>query len=302
MKNWIKWTVVVVLALAIVLAGVAGFGIWRGHAKRERVVAQPAYMLAMRDDAAAVERGRYLYLSRGCTECHGTNGAGRIFADDAKMGLRLGGPNISPGTGNVVANYRPEDWERALRHGIKPNGRTLMVMPSEDYNRFTDEDLASLVAYVRQMPPARGGKAVLELPPLLMAMYGFNLIQDAAEKIDHSLKPSQPVAQAVTVEHGRYVGQMCVGCHGAKLSGGKIPGAPPDWPAAANLTPGQGGTMGAYPDAQAFKAMLRNGKRPDGSAVSKVMPFSALGMINDVDAEALYLYLKSLPPLAAGGR
>ncbi len=74
------------------------------------------------------------------------------------LALRLGGPNISPGSGSVVANYRPGDWERTLRHGIKPNGRTAMIMPSEDYNRLIDDDLASLVAYVRQMPPARGGK------------------------------------------------------------------------------------------------------------------------------------------------
>ncbi len=302
MKNWMKWTVVVALSLAIVLAAVAGFGLWRGHAKRERIVVQPAYPLALRSDAAAVERGRYLYLSRGCTECHGTNGAGRVFVDDARMGLRLGGPNITPGTGSVVANYGPEDWERTLRHGIKPNGRAAMIMPAEDYNRLTDDDLAALVAYVRQLPPARGGKAVLELPPLLMAMYGYNLVQDSAEKIDHSLKPSPPVAEGRSVEHGRYVGQMCLGCHGARLSGGKIPGAPPDWPAAANLTPGEGGVMARYADAQAFKAMLRSGERPDGAAVSPVMPFAALREISDLDAEALYLYLKSLPPLAAGGR
>lgn len=29
----------------------------------------------------------------------------------------------------------------------------------------------------------------------------------------------------------------CTGCHGAHFGGGAIPGAPPDWPAARNITP-----------------------------------------------------------------
>jgi hypothetical protein len=37
-----------------------------------------------------------------------------------------------------------------------------------------------------------------------------------------------------TAEHGKYVAKMCIGCHGLGLAGGKIPGAPPQWPAASN--------------------------------------------------------------------
>ena len=104
-----------------------------------------------------------------------------------------------------------------------------------------------------------------------------------------------PVPEAVTAQHGAYVANACIGCHGATLAGGKIPGAPPDWPAAARLSPGAGSAMPRYADAQAFAAMLRSGKRPDGSAVSKVMPFVALKELNDTDVQALYLHLKALP-------
>ena len=61
-------------------------------------------------------------------------------------------------------------------------------MPSEDYNRFTDDDLAALVAYVRQLPPAAGGGPVLDLPLPVRVLYGFGLIHDAADKIDHTLR------------------------------------------------------------------------------------------------------------------
>ena len=109
------------------------------------------------------------------------------------------------------------------------------------------------------------------------------------------------MSEGVTVEHGKYVANMCIGCHGEHLSGGKIPGGPPDWPAAANLTPGGGSAMLHYPDAKAFAAMLKSGKRPDGSAIA-VMPFESLREMNDIDVAALHLYLKRLSPRPAGGR
>jgi cytochrome c553 len=132
-------------------------------------------------------------------------------------------------------------------------------------------------------------------------LYGFGAIKDAAEKIDHSLPPAQPVPEAVNAQHGAYVANMCLGCHGEHLSGGKIPGGPPDWPPAANITPGEGSVMTRYKDVAVFQAMLRTGKRPDGTAI-KVMPFEALGKLNDVDAQALHAFLKTVPPRPAGGR
>ena len=108
-------------------------------------------------------------------------------------------------------------------------------------------------------------------------------------------------AKAVDAKHGAYVANMCIGCHGERLSGGKIPGGPPDWPAAANLTPGEGSSMTRYKDSAAFVARLRSGKRPDGTPI-KVMPFESLAKLNDVDSQALYEYLKTVAPRPAGGR
>ena len=59
--------------------------------------------------------------------------------------------------------------------------------------------------------------------------------------------------------------------------------------------------MPRYKDAGAFVAMLRSGKRPDGSAIS-VMPFESLRALNDVDAQALYAYLQTVPARPFGQR
>ena len=132
-------------------------------------------------------------------------------------------------------------------------------------------------------------------------MYGFGLIPDAAGTIDHKLPAPLPVASGITVAHGSYVANMCVGCHGAHYSGGKIAGGPPDWPASANLTAGAGSVMARYPTADAFAAMFHSGKRPDGSAIG-VMPFESFSQMSDTDVRALYAFLKTLPARAAGKR
>ena len=297
MKRWIKWTSGAIAGLGLAAMGAAIVGQQMAERKRIRQISVPVTAVAYASDAQALARGRYLFESRGCTECHGADGAGRSFVNDGK-GTHIAGPNITPA--GVVANYQPMDWVRTIRHGVKPDGRPAMVMPSEDYNRFTDADLAALVAYTRSLAPVKGGaKAVVELPLPAWVMYGFDLIPDAAQRIDHTLAPAHPVAAAVTVAHGAYVANMCIGCHGDHLSGGKIPGGPPDWPAAANLTPGAGSAMVRYKDEAQFIAMMRSGRRPDGTVI-QVMPFESIGKMDDVDLPALYAYLKTVPPKPAG--
>lgn len=298
MKTWLVRAGAAVLALVILLAAAVALLVANGHRKAERRVEVQLQSVAERSDAAAIARGGYLFRSRGCTDCHGSDGAGRTFLDDGK-GLRIHAPNITPRSA-VVASYRMDDWDRSIRHGVAPGGRPLFIMPSEDYNRLTNDDFAALVAFLKQMPPAEGGAAQIELPLPVLALYGAGMLKDAAQKIDHALPPSAPVAEAVSREHGAYVANACIGCHGATLSGGRIPGAPPDWPAAAKLAAGEGSVMPRYADAAQFVSMMRSGQRPDGSAVSPVMPFGALKEMSDVDLQALYLYLKSPGPVGAG--
>lgn len=297
MQQWIKWTGAGMGALVVVVAGAAATGYLMAERKMARTIDLAVQPVAYATGKQALERGKYLYESRGCADCHGADGGGREFVNDGK--LRLAGPNITA-TG-VTARYQPEDWVRTIRHGIKPDRRPAMIMPSEDYNRLTDQDLAAMVAYVRSLPQRQGGGTVLDLTLPVRVLYGFGSVKDAAEKINHSLPPAQPVAEAVNVQHGAYVANMCLGCHGEHLAGGKIPGGPPDWPAASNLTPGEGTAMARYANAGQFLAMLRTGKRPDGTPI-RVMPFDSLSKLNDVDGAALYEYLKTVPPRAMGSR
>jgi mono/diheme cytochrome c family protein len=298
MSSWVKrfglgLGLLMVLGVALLL-----FASTLGDRKRQRLVDVSVQGVPWATDAAGIDRGRYLFRSRGCADCHGQDGGGREFINDGK-GMRIIGPNIT--VGGPVGQYTEQDWVRIIRHGVKADGRAAFIMPSEDYNRFTDGDVAAVVGYVRTLAARKGGEAILELPLPVKVLYGLGAIRDSSEKIDHSLPTAQPVAAAVNVQHGAYVANMCIGCHGPGLSGGNIPGGPPDWPAAANLTSGAGSAMARYTDADTFVAMLRSGTRPDGSSI-KVMPFESLRELNDTDAQALYTFLKTVPPLTFGQR
>jgi len=294
MNKWWKAALAVVAGLAVLAVAVVFIGLQLAERRMARRVEVPVQPVALASDAAGLERGRYLFASRGCADCHGANGAGRVFVEDGK-GLLLKGPNITTGAGGVTARYAPQDWVRTIRHGAAPDGRPLLIMPSEDYNRFTDADLGALVGYVKSLPPAAGTGAEIRLPLPARVLYGFGAMQDAAAKIDHRLPPATPVAEGVNLQHGAYVANMCLGCHGPRLTGGRIPGGPPDWPPAANLTPAPGSAMARYPDPDSFMRMFKTGLRPDGSRI-QVMPFESLRQLNETDARALHLYLRSLPP------
>jgi mono/diheme cytochrome c family protein len=282
------WTVASLGGAVLLAAAAVAGGLLLEQRRLARTLDPPVQPVAVPDSAEAVARGRYLYESRGCADCHGPAGAGHRLVD--ADGVTIAGPDIT--RGGATRSYGPSDWVRAVRHGVAPGGRPLRVMPSEDYNRLTDADLGALVAYLATLPPGGGAAAVVKLPLPARVLYGYGLVGDAADRIDHTKPPELPVPEGVTVQHGRYVVQACIGCHGPALAGGRIPGAPPDWPAAPGLAPGAGGVMARYADVQAFRAMMTSGRRPDGSAVA-VMPFQALARLSEVDLQALHLFLQS---------
>ncbi|MEN9544906.1 MAG: hypothetical protein RLZZ598_1739, partial [Pseudomonadota bacterium] len=95
MNIWIRRGLMAVLVLALLIAAAIWVGLRRGEARHQRVVEVPTLTLELPTDAASLERGAYLFRSRGCAECHGQNGEGRVFADNHKN-LRLAGPHIGP--------------------------------------------------------------------------------------------------------------------------------------------------------------------------------------------------------------
>lgn len=247
----------------------------------------------------ARERGRYLVSARYvCGECHGANFAGGVMVDAFPIG-RLLGPNLTAGAGSMTAGFTPADWDRIVRHGIRRDGLPA-VMPSEDFREMSDQELSDIVAYVTSQPPVDNVVPARSLGPLgkvLVATGQFQLSADLLESHD-APHASMPPATAVSVEFGRHVAAVCVGCHRQDFSGGPITGGDPSWAPARNLTP-HPDAIGAwsYDD---FARAMREARRPDGTALVAPMTFITpyAQRMSDVEVQALWAYLRSLPPVA----
>ena len=296
MRTVLRWSAriaAVTLLLILVAAGaVYGLSERRLHAHYD-VRSHP---FAARTDAGAVAEGARLVTVKGCVDCHGANLTGNVIIDDPLVG-RLAGPNLT--RGGRGATLSDEDWERAVRHGVRRDGASLAVMPSNEFNGLSDADLGAIVAYVRSLPADTTPTVPVRAGPLIRTLFVAGQVDLAsASSIDHARPHPASVVAEPTAAFGKYLAQGCTGCHGAGFSGGKIPGAPPDWKPAANITP-EG--IGRYTEAD-FMRVLRAGRRPDGSAVDSLMPYRLMKHMTDVELRALYAYLRTVPPRPYGQR
>ena len=245
----------------------------------------------------AVERGRHLMESRfACVECHGKNLGGGTMIDAPVMG-RILGPNLTSGRGGRTAAYSAADWDRIVRHGVLPDGRPA-VMPSEDFQRMSDQELSDIVAYITTFPPVDN-----EVPPPAWGPIGKMLIATgrlplAADRIVPGAHPVSPPPTAASVEFGKHISGVCMGCHRENYAGGPIVGGDPSWAPAGNLTPHAEGLAGWTYDQ--FEKAMREGVRPDGTPLKPPMtlitPYAK--QTTDVEMQALWAFLRSVPPAA----
>ena len=88
-------------------------------------------------------RGDHLVRTRGCRGCHGDNLGGQLMWGYA---VATEPHERSP------AMSRAADFEAALRHGIDHTGRAMYDMPSYNFLRLRDADVADIIAYLRAAP------------------------------------------------------------------------------------------------------------------------------------------------------
>ncbi len=248
-----------------------------------------------------MDRGRYLVETvMGCGNCHTPIGPDGFIMDAALSG-RLVDDNeaftaIAP---NITAAGRIVGWTdaelaRAIREGIRPDGSLIgPPMPFAAYKSISDDDLASVVSFLRSVPPVEGdpGASVYHIP--LPPAYGPAITE-----------PVSAPAPGLSVEYGGYLTSLahCMECHSPAGPTG------PDWgegfarggfeflgpwgtSISSNLTNHPDGLAG-YSDAE-ITTML-SGIRPDGSRMLPPMPYQYLAAMADVDKQAIVLYLRSL--------
>jgi mono/diheme cytochrome c family protein len=297
MKKVLKWIGIVlgsliglILLVALALYAKSRVGFTAKYEPQVEGVNIPA-------DATSLQHGQHLATIL-CMECHQKDLGGQPdWFDGGPMG-GANTPNLTTGKGGLGRQLSDTDFVRVLRYGVKPDGTSVFIMPSQDFAQLSNKDLGDLIAYVRSVPPVdrEAPKPQLHFTFLGNVMYGAgvfgNLLRAGEiEKMNVATAP----APGVTSEYGQYLVNIngCHDCHGAQLSGGK-PGDPKS-PLAPNLTPG--GELRAWSEADFIKA-LRTGLTPSGTQLRDTfMPWKFKGLMTDDELKAAWAYLHSLPPL-----
>lgn len=298
MKKVLKRIGILLAGLVGVIVVIALVGYFVSERRINKTYAIAVEPLTVPTDAADIEEGHRLTVIRGCVDCHGTDYGGTIMLEDPIIG-RIYGANLTTGQGSATAGWSAEDWSRAIRNGVAPDGRALLVMPSLEYSGLSDEDVGRIIAYLRSAPPVDRILPESSLGPMTRAMLVTNQPPPllSAEVIDPSNRPPKSLVPEASVEYGAYQVTTCTGCHGKNLGGGPVPFSPPDKPKAANLT--QGGDLANWTLEQ-FKTTLRTGITPEGRQLDpQNMPWPVTSQMTDVELEALWLYFHSLPPVTA---
>jgi mono/diheme cytochrome c family protein len=293
MRSVFRFIAYFVLAFmgALLVAGLVGY--LESERKINATYDIAAAGLSIPTDTASITEGQRLVAIRGCPDCHTGDLGGGLFFDGGPMGT-YHAANITPGQGSAVAAYTADDWERAIRHGVEPEGTGILLMPSNDYAGLSNEDTARMIAYLQTVPPVDRSVPDSTVGPLGRLLVGFGVFPLPASLIDHDAPPPERVTAEVSPAFGAYLATSCIGCHQPDFSGGPVPGAQPGDPPAANLT--LSGNPGNWTEEQ-FIETLRTGITPEGRVLDPAqMPWPVGAQMTDVELKALWAYLQSLPP------
>jgi mono/diheme cytochrome c family protein len=250
-------------------------------------------------------RGRYLVQGLlGCEDCHSPkdwnqNGApvlpGRELAGQAlplhDFPGTIAAPNLTPDPETGSGLWTDDQLARAIREGVKHDDTILFpMMPYSEYKDLADEDLASVVVYLRSLTPVRN-----PLPPTQIDFPVKYLVRSAAEPV---LEPVPGPDPSDKVARGKYLVRMGCGCHNVadKLvyAGGDHLVGPWGDVTSPNLTPDSSGI--SYFSEATFITTLRTGY-VGARKLNSIMPWNALKGLNDEDLKAIFAYLRTLTPV-----
>jgi mono/diheme cytochrome c family protein len=304
--RWTKRIGVVLLALVALLAAAISATVgWRPILGPK---ARPLTERRFESTPERLTRGQYLVEHvNGCVYCHseldwkapgfpvkaGTEGGGRQWADEGIPFLTA--PNITSDPETGGGKWSDDAYARAIREGIGHDGRTLFpLMPYESYRHMSDEDLASVIVYIRSLAPLRRALPPSQIP------FPLNKLINAAP-----MPLTAPVPPPERSRRGEYITTLsvCFHCHTPQVKGQPVPGlafgggfvftGPYGQVATANITPDVTGI--AYYDEALFLEMMRTGL-VKARKIHDQMPWTFYRGQTNEDLKAMFAYLKTLAP------
>ena len=277
--RWLKFAAAGVAALALV-------GVLIVYIQSERVLrrtyapAAPTFTAALPSDSASLAEGRRIAITRGCYNgCHGAALAGKLFFSEPGV-AQLVAPDLTA----AARRYSNAELERIIRHGVRPDGRSVFAMPSQTFHALSDADLARLLAFIRSQPPSDSGVGPsLRVGPLGRVGLVTGKFEPAAVLVRRDAAKLAGLRDASdSLNVGRYVARtICTECHGMELRG-------------SNLAPGLV-VAAAYTPLE-FQHLLRTGEAKGGRELGLMARAARdrFSLFTDEEVASLHAYLRTL--------
>ena len=259
-----------------------------------------------------VARGAYILRAAGCASCHTDVANGGAFLAGGRMLSSPWGtiavPNITPDPETGIGGWSDEDFDRALRDGKSPEGRTYYpAFPYTAYAAMRREDVLDLKAYLDTVEPvvAANKPHALRFPfsvRLFLHPWRWLFFESEPEAVD--------LTQDERLKRGRYLVEAlghCAECHtprnmlGALKPGQHLAGSRygPGGLSVPNITPDAETGIGSWSELD-LAFFLRTGFTPAGDDVQGEMREAiddGLRYLTQDDLAAMAAYLKALPAI-----
>jgi mono/diheme cytochrome c family protein len=205
-------------------------------------------------------------------------------------------PNLTPDTETGIGRWTDDMLARAIREGVAHDGRVLHPqMWSSSFRRLTDEDVASVIVYLRSLKPVRNPLPATVLP---------KEVADDLDVPEPLTKPMPAPDPADPLARGRYLAYIadCGGCHtswytprnpGLFAGGNLVERGDNRRAYSTNITSDASGI--AYYDHALFREVMRTG-RVRARELSAIMPWTSFRHLSDPDLDALFDYLRAYQP------
>jgi len=294
----------------VVLVALLAFAFWPTHTRALQAAPDA-------EQAALIEKGRYLADAGDCTACHTAKG-GKPFAGGLPIASPIGtlySSNITPDKVSGIGGYSLDEFDRALRHGIAANGDSLYpAMPYPAYAKVSDDDIRALYAYfMHGVAPVGVINRANDVPWPLSMRWPLAIWRKTFAPDPDAIAFKADAYKDAEVARGAYLVQglgHCGSCHTPRaltlqekaldesspiyLSGGPVI----DGWLAVNLRGNPADGLGAW-SKEDIVATLRSARSAThavlGGAMGDVVVHSTQHL-NDGDLQAVAAYLKTLSP------
>lgn len=267
-----------------------------------------------------IERGRYLaHHVAVCIDCHstrdwdhyaapplaGTEGmGGEVFPEEMGFPGTLVAPNITP---SAISDWTDGEIVRTIVSGVNKHGDAMFpLMPYLSYAQFSEEDVFSIVAYIRTLAP------IDHTPPRSSLNFPMNVI---VRTIPKPYGAPQMPDRSDAVAYGRYLTTVaaCADCHTPQVKGEPIEGmylaGGFEFPLptgtrvrSVNITPDMETGIGHW-EREYFIGRFKQFASEDALAIplengyNTVMPWTMYAGMTEEDLGAIYDYLRTVTPV-----